>query len=446
MGAMIQGTLWDFESRQAAAMRQTLFIIPYEVGGVPLLGEGLLLLAWGVVSAGVLAYLVRKFGVHKETQGALPLILVTGLAIWVLPRLFPGGLPIRGYGVMVVLGVLAGVGLALQRAGFVGVRGETISSLACWMLVTGIVGARLFHVVEYWGSDYRSDTAWETLKAVLNVPQGGLVVYGALFGAMIGFGAIVSIYRLPALVLADLIAPSLAVGLAIGRIGCLLNGCCYGGICEWPWAVTFPSESPPFKSQVALGETLGFALGAVRDAPPVVARVRKGSDACQQGLRPGDVLLRVNGTAVKSSADAQQMFTAVHAMRGPVTLDVRGDRQIGDRQIGDRQIVLPPPPHRARSLPVHPTQIYSSVAACLLGLFLWSYYPFRRRDGEVIALLLTIYPMVRVLLEAIRVDEPPMWGTGLSISQNISLLVLAAAPLVWIYVWRQPMRTQVPMT
>jgi phosphatidylglycerol:prolipoprotein diacylglycerol transferase len=417
-------------------MCQTLFIVPYEIGGVPLFGDGVLLLLWGVASAIVLAYLVRKHGFQEEARGALPVIIVSGLAIWVLPKIFPGGLPIRGYGVMVVLGVLAGVGLALGRAGLVGVRGETISSLACWMLLTGMIGARLFHVIQYWESDYRSDTAWETFKAVLNVPQGGLVVYGALFGAMIGFGVFVWIHRLPALVLADLIAPSLAVGLAIGRVGCLLNGCCYGGLCELPWAVTFPPESPPFKSQVARGEMMGISLRAERNAPAAVTRERADSEANRQGLKEGDLLMRVNGTAVNTSAEAQQVFIAAYAMHGPVTLETSTGKRM----------VLSPPPIRSRSLPVHPTQVYSSLAAFFLGLFLWSYYPFRRRDGEVMALLLTIYPIVRVLLEAIRVDEPALWGTGLSISQNISLAVLAAVPLFWIYVWRQPQKTQVRFT
>ena len=61
-----------------------------------------------------------------------------------------------------------------------------------------------------------------------------------------------------------------------------------------------------------------------------------------------------------------------------------------------------------------------------MGWLLWAYFPFRRRDGELIALLLTIHPITRFLLEIIRTDEPAVFGTGLSISQNISILLLAA--------------------
>jgi phosphatidylglycerol:prolipoprotein diacylglycerol transferase len=64
---------------------------------------------------------------------------------------------------------------------------------------------------------------------------------------------------------------------------------------------------------------------------------------------------------------------------------------------------------------------------------LWSFYPFRRRDGEVIALLLTIHPITRFLLEIIRTDEPAIFGTGMSISQNISIVLLAGGAGLW---WR----------
>jgi phosphatidylglycerol:prolipoprotein diacylglycerol transferase len=87
---------------------------------------------------------------------------------------------------------------------------------------------------------------------------------------------------------------------------------------------------------------------------------------------------------------------------------------------------------------VHPTQLYSSVNAALLAWLLWSFYPFRRRDGEVVALMLLLYPIARFLLEVIRVDESAVFGTGLSISQNISLVVLVAGIALWVSLCRQP--------
>ena len=87
---------------------------------------------------------------------------------------------------------------------------------------------------------------------------------------------------------------------------------------------------------------------------------------------------------------------------------------------------------------MHPTQIYSAIDAGLLGWLLWAYFPFRRRDGECIALLLTIHPITRFLLEIIRTDEPAVFGTGLSISQNISFVLLACGAGLWWYLSRRP--------
>ena len=80
-----------------------------------------------------------------------------------------------------------------------------------------------------------------------------------------------------------------------------------------------------------------------------------------------------------------------------------------------------------RSLPVHPTQIYSVIDGLVLCLLLLAYGRFRRRDGEVSALMMTIYPMSRFFIETLRSDEAPVFGTGMSISQNVSLLLLVCA-------------------
>ena len=143
-----------------------------------------------------------------------------------------------------------------------GVDPEVILSLAFWMILPAIVGARVFYVTEYWFEHY-----WPVygekglaalLGAVVNVANGGLVIYGGFFGGVAGLLAFFRKYRVPLLATADLVAPSLMLGLAIGRIGCLLNGCCYGGPCDLPWAVTFPAGSPAYASQVARGVMYGF--------------------------------------------------------------------------------------------------------------------------------------------------------------------------------------------
>jgi CDGSH-type Zn-finger protein len=97
---------------------------------------------------------------------------------------------------------------------------------------------------------------------------------------------------------------------------------------------------------------------------------------------------------------------------------------------------------RPWSLPVHPAQLYAAVDAAILAVLacLASATPLARRDGQVFALVLTLHPISRLLLEAIRVDEPPALGTPLSISQLVSLVLLAAAAALWWWTLQQPPR------
>src|SRR5688572_27036224 len=257
-------------------MCSELFRIPITWGGVPIFGVGVLLAIWAVVSAITLLSLVRRQGWTGEVWSSLPVMLLAGAVIVFLPRVFPEGLPVRGYGVMLLAGISAGVGLAIYRAQQAGLHPELIISLAVWLVVCGVIGARLFHVIEYWDTKFAGRPPVETLLEILNVPEGGLVIYGALFGGAVGLVAFTRKHRLPLLSMADLVAPSLLVGLAFGRIGCLLNGCCYGGQTDLPWAVTFPKSSvlfegsktglprysPPYADQAVHGELHGFRLDA----------------------------------------------------------------------------------------------------------------------------------------------------------------------------------------
>ena len=268
-------------------MCQTLFYIPAE-----LFGFGPLLAVWAVAGVILLVWLVRRQGFNADTWSYLPILLLMGAIIaWVLPALCERGqgLPVRGYGVMIMLAVIAAVSLAAWRGKRRGLDPDLIFSLAFWMLVPGIVGARAFYVIEYW-PDYWH---WYTdpagglgpfLGEVINVAKGGLVVYGAFLGGVAGLLVFVRRGRLPLLALADLIAPSLALGLAIGRIGCLMNGCCYGGVCDYPWAVTFPAGkapeyTPPYRAQVGRGQMYGFTLSGNPTAEPRVLSIRPGSPA-----------------------------------------------------------------------------------------------------------------------------------------------------------------------
>ena len=90
------------------------------------------------------------------------------------------------------------------------------------------------------------------------------------------------------------------------------------------------------------------------------------------------------------------------------------------------------------SLPVHPTQIYAAIdGAGDPAALLSAYYPLRRRDGEVIGLLMLAYPITRFLVELLRNDEGAFFG-GLTISQNISVALFVAGLAYWAWLFRQP--------
>jgi phosphatidylglycerol:prolipoprotein diacylglycerol transferase len=277
---------------------------------------------------------------------------------------------------------------------------------------------------------------------MFDVTQGGLVVYGSLIGAMVAMAWFVYKRGLPLLALSDLIAPSLVLGLAIGRIGCLMNGCCYGGLCDHDWAITFPPKTLPYEHHQATGQFFGFRLAKGPSGEPMVAEVLANTPAAAAHLKKGDVIAGIEGRSVNQliglDGDPVPPFEAAKEC-----LSVGGTSvtiTLGDDRVVRLQLNAPP----SKSLPVHPTQIYSSINAFLLFALLMAYYPFRRRDGEVIALLLTLYPITRFLLEWIRCDEPPQFGTTLTISQNVSVLMLVLAIGLWIYVFWRPKGTVWP--
>lgn len=418
-------------------MHQTLFFIPEHIAGMPVFGWGLLLAVWAAGTVGLLAWSAWRHGLRSgETGQYVVLLVLLGLVIWqVMPRIvIPGlGLPIRSYGVMLLLAILAGTGLSVWRGRQRGWDSETVATLCFWGVVCGIVGARTFYVVEYW-SDFQRPTLAGTLGAIANITQGGIVVYGALLGGLVGFGAYAWKHRLPLLATFDVLAPGMLLGLAIGRVGCFLNGCCFGGACDLPWAVRFPPGSPPYLHQLEHGELFLQGLQIVGDpnGPPRITGVAPGSAAAQAGLAPGQEITHINEQRVSTAAEARRLLAALSPLDGPgyrLTVEVR----VQGRADPARWQVEPLPD---RSLPVHPTQLYSSIDALVLCAFLLAYDRFRRRDGELLAVLLTVYPVTRFLMEQIRTDEPKVWITHLSIGQVFSVLILCAAGGLWVYLYR----------
>ncbi len=146
-----------------------------------------------------------------------------------------GSLPVRWYGVMMALAFFAGLWTATRRARLASISGDIITDVTLWLMVGGIVGARFVYVTTYWKQQF----ADQPFSEIFMIQHGGLVFYGGLIGAMISSAIYVRWKKLPLWKIADILAPSIALGSVFGRVGCLLNGCCYGRACELPWAITF---------------------------------------------------------------------------------------------------------------------------------------------------------------------------------------------------------------
>ena len=150
-----------------------------------------------------------------------------------------GRFTITSYGMMVALAFVAGLWTASRRSLRDGIPGEKILDLGPWLIVGAILGARALYVVSYWQEEF----AGHSIVEIFAVWRGGLVFYGGLIGATLAGILYARLKKVPVWKLADTVAPSIALGSVFGRLGCLLNGCCYGRPCHLPWALTFPPES-----------------------------------------------------------------------------------------------------------------------------------------------------------------------------------------------------------
>lgn len=146
----------------------------------------------------------------------------------------------HSYGVMVALGFLAGLWTASRRSLREGIAAEKILDLGPWLIIGAIAGARVLFVLTFW----REEFAGRPILEIFAVWRGGLVYYGGLIGSSLACIFYARLKQLPLWKLADILAPSIALGHVFGRVGCLLNGCCYGKACHLPWAIRFPADNP----------------------------------------------------------------------------------------------------------------------------------------------------------------------------------------------------------
>ncbi|MGC4005305.1 MAG: prolipoprotein diacylglyceryl transferase [Pirellulales bacterium] len=259
-------------------------------------------------------------------------------------------------------------------------------------------------------------------------------------------------FKMPVALLLDLAAPSMALGQALGRIGCFMNGCCFGGPCELPWAVTFPEQSPAFVQELENGQLYPGGVVWKFDKTTEklnVVSVQADSPAAIVGLKPGDEITSLS--LAGKSGNSQVTLPSVYRDGTAALLTPHEIGKLLSLRQADAGATLSATlagktepltwtlgPRPVQSLPIHPTQIYSAIDAFLLCGVLLCWIPFRKHHGELIALTLVLHAISRFLLEIIRTDEAGQFGTNLSISQWISIGMLATGAAIYLMVSRDP--------
>ena len=288
-------------------MRPVLFRIPLDgsldfgpLGQWPVFGFGLLLGLW--LAVGLFVWVrSRRDELSASVPGDIVTFFLIGAAIFFAPKIAMRfdpenqhpSIPIFGYGVMMCLGFVSATMLANVRAAKAGFAPETIWDLTFWFLLSGVGGARLFYLIQHGGNVFaKCETAGDYLKAAINLPDGGLVFYGGLILGAAAYGWFCHSRKLPAWKLGDILVPSVFLGIAFGRIGCFLYGCCYGDRCDLPWGVEFPKWmelgkavapdqfSVPFKSQWDRGFITADAATTLRIHPTQLYSAIDGSLLC----------------------------------------------------------------------------------------------------------------------------------------------------------------------
>ena len=254
--------------------------------------------------------------------------------------------PIHGYGLMIVIGFLLAASLANREARRRGLP-DFVFDMGFVMLFCGIMGGRLFYYIQF----YQEQFSHRSFLAFFKIWEGGLVFYGGGIGGFLGALLYLRSKRFPMAECLDTTAPFVPIGMGFGRLGCLLNGCCYGKICsgDFIFGLSFPAESEVFKAQV------------------------------RENLVPGDGLA---------------------------------------------------------PFPVYPVQLYEAAYDFLLfALLLWySRSPAPRMT--VFPLLFVLYGIGRFSLEFLRGDNAGVF-LNLTISQTISLVMVAVFFPLFIYLWKK---------
>ena len=300
-------------------------------------------------------------------------------------------LTIWSYGVMMVVGFLTAIFLIRRLSRNITPDPQLITNAALYALIGGVVGARLMYVVHYF------DQFQERLLSVFAIWKGGLELLGGVLSAIAVICFYLRHHKLPIRRYLDILAIGLMMALAVGRIGCFLNGCCFGKPTDLLWAVRFPYGSHAYHSQIE----------------PDLKR-----------NRPDPQL--------KLPADFFGYF------------DKDGLSYFGlkpyENLTPEQKYMVDEGPYRC--LPVHPTQLYSVANGLLCCLILYLFWRRSRntrsskntrrlfaRPGSTFSLMFILYGTTRFLIELLRDDNPfeySWWAVykGGTVSQNLGIYML----------------------
>ena len=302
-------------------------------------------------------------------------------------------LTVKSYGLMMVCGFVCAIYIIRRLSRGMGENAEHITTAALYSLIAGIAGARIFYVIHYW-NQFRGRGIIE----IFAVWKGGLELLGGVLLAI--FIIVVYLWRkkLPVRRYLDILAVGLMLALVFGRLGCLFNGCCFGRPTDSRISVRFPYGSLAYQSQV-------FPDAARHREKPYLYLPADFfgyiDDANQwvDGLKPLDKL------------SPQQKFEV--SKQG-----------------------------KYRCLAVVPTQIYESLSALVGCILLYLHrrkgiqlqkrggtIPFFFRCGITFGLLFIVYGTMRFFIEFFR-DDNPIGAFGLTISQNLSIVLFIASVLL----------------